>query len=289
MKICPLIEHMYCWYTNREIRFCIFVVQKMNKNIKNSSLASYLHDLGLNHEETKVFVTLVDYGQLTILELARKAEINRTRVYRLLEDLKERGFIKEIIDEHRRLIQAADLHTLEFKIYEKEAQAKRLRELFPVVASLMHSHSTQPGTKVLFYRGAAGIRQMVWNALRAQGEVVGYSYRTIYDIVGTKFADEWYEEWRERNLKMRDLFSDAYLKSKPKEKITFDGAHFKSRYIPSSILDINHQMDIYNDVVGIYNWHEGEIFGVEIYNQKVAAMHKQLFEIVWKLGKTKLP
>jgi len=28
------------------------------------------------------------------------------------------------------------LHTLEFKIYEKEAQAKRLRELFPVVASL---------------------------------------------------------------------------------------------------------------------------------------------------------
>ena len=261
----------------------------MNKNIKNSSIASYLHDLGLNDEETKVFTILVDYGQLTILELARKAEINRTRVYRLLEVLKERGFIKEIIDEHRRLIQAAELHTLEFKIYEKEAQAKRLRELFPVVASLMHSHSTQPGTKVLFYRGAAGIRQMVWNALRAQGEVVGYSYRTIYDIVGTKFADEWYEEWRERNLKMRDLFSDAYLKSKPKEKITFDGAHFKSRYIPSSILDINHQMDIYNDVVGIYNWHEGEIFGVEIYNQKVAAMHKQLFEIVWKLGETKLP
>lgn len=44
-------------------------------------------------------------------------------------------------------------------------------------------------------------------------------------------------------------------------------------------------MDIYNDVIGIYSWHEGEVFGVEIYNEKVATMHKQLFEIVWKIAK----
>ena len=38
-------------------------------------------------------------------------------------------------------------------------------------------------------------------------------------------------------------------------------------------------MDIYYDVITIYNWFEGEIFGVEIKNEKVVLMNKQLFEL----------
>ncbi|MBI5452275.1 hypothetical protein HY945_02345 [Candidatus Gottesmanbacteria bacterium] len=43
-------------------------------------------------------------------------------------------------------------------------------------------------------------------------------------------------------------------------------------------------MDIYNEIVSIYHWHEGEIFGVEIYNEKVANMQRQLFEMVWRMA-----
>lgn len=64
--------------------------------------------------------------------------------------------------------------------------------------------------------------------------------------------------------------------------------YFQSGYIPSALLNFNHQVDIYNNVVSFYNWHEGEVFRVEIYNDKIARMHKQLFEIVWKLGKTRV-
>lgn len=44
-------------------------------------------------------------------------------------------------------------------------------------------------------------------------------------------------------------------------------------------------MDIYNDVVAYSNWHRGEVFGVEIYNQQVAMFQKQMFEIIWQQGK----
>ena len=32
---------------------------------------------------------------------------------------------------------------------------------------------------------------------------------------------------------------------------------------------------------------EGEIFGVEIYNQKIADLQRQMFEIVWKIAEEK--
>ena len=33
-----------------------------------------------------------------------------------------------------------------------------------------------------------------------------------------------------------------------------------------------------------YNWYEGEVFGVEIQNEKIAAFQKQLFNIVWQMA-----
>jgi hypothetical protein len=34
-----------------------------------------------------------------------------------------------------------------------------------------------------------------------------------------------------------------------------------------------------------YNWYGREVFGIEIYNENVGRMHKQMFEMMWKLAK----
>ena len=56
-------------------------------------------------------------------------------------------------------------------------------------------------------------------------------------------------------------------------------------YLPQSILAIPHQTDIYNEVVSFYSWNEGEVWGTEIYNAKVANMQRQLFELAWEKAK----
>lgn len=256
-------------------------------------LRKFLEQLGLDLEEQRVYAAVVEHGTATVLTLARTSQINRTTTYRVLERLKSAGIIEEIVDEHKKLYRTSGAHIIEQLIRAREAEVKLLHDLLPSVSQIINSVSetAQPGTKVLFYRGVAGIKQMVWNTLRAKKEVVGYSYLTIETIVGKDYTKEWIEEFKHRGLEFRDVFSDAYVQSKKKLdlSITFDEPHFHSRYIPPEILDINHQTDVYNDIVAFYNWHEGEIFGVEIYNEKITAMHKQLFEIVWKIGQTKLP
>ncbi len=125
---------------------------------------------------------------------------------------------------------------------------------------------------------------MVWHTLRAKSEIVGFTFRDLTEAVGLKFASRWHEEFLVRGLRMRDIIGDEYLNNQKKE-FAYSREVFQSRYLPSSILSIDHQTDIYDDVVAFYNWHEGEVFGVEIQNDKVASMQRQIFEILWGMGK----
>lgn len=261
-------------------------------NTKQSiTVSRFLQNLGLTSDQTILFLTLSEHGQLTTLNLSRLSGIRRTTVYRLLIELTEKGVIEEIIDSHRKLYRAVNPDTLELLIKDQELKVKQLRETFPLLSSFLSGNKSagQPGTNVLFFRGKEGVRQQVWNTLRTRGELLGYSYHPLSELIGDYYM-KWYEEWIGRKLRMRDLYSDEYLRSKSKIRPVIDSLNIRtnfiiSRYIPSGILDINHQMDIYNDVVSLYHWHQGEVFGVEIHNQKVASMQRQLFEIVWKLGK----
>ncbi len=253
-------------------------------------LLSFLKELGLTNEEGKIYEILVKKGAQTTLELSRATEINRTRVYRLLDKLKRHGLLEEIVEENKRLVKTAPLHQLDLLIKQQELKANLLRETFPNITSFISTslETTQPGTRVIFHKGKEGIKQMIWNVLSAKKECVGYTFRRIEEVVGEKFSLQWREEFVKRGLRFRDVFSDEYLKSLKTGKETTKTEwknNFKGRYIKRSILDINHQVDIYNNVTGIYNWHEGEVFGVEIYNEKVASMQKQLFEIIWKMAK----
>ena len=257
----------------------------MNKSI----IIKFLSDLGLTQEEIKLYLILVEKGSLTILELSRIANINRTHVYRLVEIMRKKGFLEEIIEEYRQLVKAVDIHQLDFLIKEKERQSSFLREVFPQMNMLVSQQKIlqQPTTKVVFYRGIEGIKQMGWNTLQAKKEVLGFTYRRYSEIVGEKFTYKWYEEMLARKIYFREIYSDTYLKSLKTSLTISKDPRFQQRYISSKILDINHQSDIYNNVVTHYNWYEGEIFGVEIYNEKVAQMQKQIFNLVWKMAKVK--
>lgn len=257
--------------------------------MNNQTINTFLLQLGLNNDEVVLFESLVEKGSQTILQLSRNTQINRTKVYRILEEMKRCGLVEDVVDENRWLAKAIDLAQLDLLVRDAELKARALREAFPLVSHLISSsrETHQPGTRVVFHRGVDGIKQMVWNTLAAKTEVVGYTYRRLDEIVGDKFSREWHEEWIRRDLKMRDIYSDEYLKSFKKNRPeTNNLRHFESRYISSKIVNINHQMDIYEDTVAYYNWYEGEVFGVEINNKKIATMQRQLFEITWKISST---
>jgi len=252
----------------------------------NNKLKTFLIKLGLDNQESDIFASLYRLGPATVFQLAKESKINRTTLYRRIEEIQQKGLLETIVEEKRLLVKTVDFAQLENLVLQKADEAEFLQKNIPIIKSLLNSEygMVQPGTKVLFYKGQEGIRQMVWHTLRAKSEIVGFTFRDLTEAVGLKFASRWHEEFLVRGLRMRDIIGDEYLNNQKKE-FAYSREVFQSRYLPSSILSIDHQTDIYDDVVAFYNWHEGEVFGVEIQNDKVASMQRQIFEILWGMGK----
>lgn len=253
----------------------------MNK----SELKQYLIELGLEAEEASLYMALVEKGEGTPLLLSRQIGINRTRVYRLLERMATKKLIVQEVGEHTTLVSPAPIDQLQEILRIKQTGVAELSKKWSEAASTLEQASleTKSETKVRFYHGKTGIEQMVWNVLKAKGEIVGYTFRDLSHFVGEKFMDSFMEEFKRRNLRMRDIHGDEYLSSQPVDNDW--GGKIESRYLPREVLAIPHQMDIYDEVVTFYSWNEGEIWGTEIYNPKVAQMQRQLFEMAWEKAK----
>lgn len=251
----------------------------------NNKLKTFLIKLGLDNQESDIFASLYRLGPATVFELAKETKINRTTLYRRIEQMQQKGLLETVIEEKRLLVRAVDFAQLENLVLQKADDAEFLQKNISTIKSLLNSEygMVQPGTKILFYKGQEGIRQMVWHTLRAKSEILGFTFRDLTEAVGLKFAQRWHEEFLARGLRMRDIIGDEYLNNQ-KTAFAYSQEVFQSRYLTSSILSIDHQTDIYDSVVAFYNWHEGEVFGVEIYNERVASMQRQIFEILWGMG-----
>lgn len=257
-----------------------------------AELILFFKNLQLNDEETKICVSLASDGKQTYLNLSRKTGINRTTLYRICDELLKKGVVEIIVEENKQEVALTSLENLREIVQKKEKELTEIKELFPQLETILSSSDKieQTGTKVLFYRGKENIKQLFWNTLKTNKELLGYTFKDSTGIVGEEFAFKWHDEFIVRGLTMRHLYSENYeststdnaLEQLLRKKYKHYDAHFKSRFIPSNVLNITTQVDIYNDVVAYYSWHMHEVYAVEIYNQELADMQRQMFEIVWE-------
>jgi len=253
----------------------------MNKQ----ELNNYFMRLGLTSDEARLYMALIEKGEGTPLSISKTTEINRTKVYRLIEEMVKKKLIVQEIGEHTIRVSPASVEQLKEILQMKQVQIAELSKNWNDASQMLDQMTIEKKseTKVKFYHGKSGIEQMVWNVLKAKDEIVGYTFRDLSHFVGEKFMNDFVAEFRRRNLVMRDIHGDEYLSHQPIDNAW--GKNMNSRYLPSTILTIPHQTDIYDNVVSFYSWNEGEVWGTEIYNEKVATMQKQLFELAWEKAK----
>lgn len=252
-------------------------------------VSDLLTKLGFDSRVISLYITLLKNGPLTILEASRKSHIERTKLYRIIDRLREGGIIQTIPEYKRLTIKAVDPESIELMVKERSLESRILEETLQAFRQAACSLSKAlPGNNVVYYRGPEGIKQMVWRILRCDGLMRAFSYSYWDEIFGSSFSMRLNAGLRERHIRVHDLYSDEYIRYKEnwlksgRKKPAGDWSFWDSRYIPETILKINQNVDIYNDVVQYYYWHEGEIFGVQIQNQRLADLQKQIHDFLWK-------
>ena len=248
-------------------------------------MTQQLKILGLDADEAEVYLELLhkssNHTQLSFL-----TGINRTKVYRIIDNLMRRSLIAKKTDDTGTFLFATDPKNLEIMLVQKEEQIKQERsaytEMLPYLQTL--KHHDHKGFIVRTYQGIEGMKQMCWHELETKGELLSIGGQTIEDLIENKY-------WAARHRKL--TVEADYL---VREIINYDvdlptfteNDTFMKRYsyrqLPSDVVYFDEQITIYNDTVAIYSWRENKKVGVEIISHSYAMIMRNLFENYWKLG-----
>lgn len=245
-----------------------------------------LNSLNIGEEESRLYIELLEKPN-THLQLARVTGINRTKVYRLAEQLEKRGLISRRTDDRGMFLVANDPGALEIEITTEEVKLRQKRAVLDeAVPGLRTLYQDAKSPFVIHtYEGPDGLRQMQWHELQTKGELLVFGNSTIEDMVVDHY---WAEKMRSYTVELGYKTREIYNESGKSPDFTKNNDYlrlYEARRVSETELPVATPMVIYNDTVAIYQFSNEKRVGVEIVNDGFAKTMKSIFELYWKNAK----
>lgn len=249
----------------------------------NSVIKTQLQKLGLSGNEAAIFLVLLQSPK-TPIEISRLTGIARSNVYRIVDDMQDKGLIHEETTENGRLLAAANPATLELLVIEKERVAASQRAHFDQLLPILVGMTNQDKDfSIQTYRGLGGLKQMLWNELKYK-EILIFSAGSLNFGTGKQWAEKYRTEVMERGIIQRAIENTASSISTVTDLPGYS-SHFTPRYLPKEQLHIQTEISIHGDSISIYNsWTHHLQLGAEINNPFLAELMRQMFEHYWEVS-----
>lgn len=147
------------------------------------------------------------------------------------------------------------------------------------------NNQTKSDYKTKVYNGLDGIKQLLWNVLTSQTEILYYTGANRKRIFGEKWFYQYRTEFVKRGLHERGFESDrnsainlpAYFSDTP-------GYLERCKYLILENMNLDGEIYVYNDVYAYYNWNNNVYYGVEIYDKSIVTTQRVIFEQFWSLA-----
>lgn len=252
-----------------------------------NNLTSLIEPYGLTNEEAKIYLHLIQKGFASALSISRQTHMGRTKVYRILDKLIAKKLVEQKLDDLGMKFGATDPSKFNQLIIEREHAVASLKDSLPELISNLEKISWQKRekTKVLYYRGTEGLKQITYNSTHARRELLTYEVTNdMSEFLPKDFAEEMRKLFVKNKVFVKELTWNKEFK--PYTQVTDIVTKFwETRYVDPESFKMSSEALIYNDVYVMYNPFDEEPFAVEIYNADIADMQRQLFNIVWDQAK----
>lgn len=236
---------------------------------------------GLNESEALIYSRLLKEDRKSALQLSRLIQIPRTKVYRTLEKLIEKGLVIEQIDGYGTKFKAESYERLNNLLKQKREEYEEISKEAPMLFNQLAKLQSEidEDSKVLHYRGVEGLKQVTYNSTKAKDIFRIYEIDLLHTVIDQKFAEEMRIEFAKLPVQFRQLTNR--IKIDPYTNVTAHIDQWEVRHIPKEKLEIKFEIQIYNNVYCLYDYTKDDVFIVEIYNAKLAEMQKQLYDFIW--------
>lgn len=266
---------------DKQTFICYTYLMSMESSVR-LRVIKYLRHLGLSSEQALIYLYLQENGPSSVLAVSRGLRTGRTKLYPALDNM----IARQVVNIHERhygtTYEALPPENLEFLVEETERKTSQLRHgLQATVHALNVVRTSSPtNSKVIEYHGVDGLKQMNWNLTKAE------KYFKVYELTGLDkhlaphFAEKLRQTWTDKGIRSYDLTNnpDHVLST----KIEGYSELSEARYISPDTFAIEFETYVYDNVVALLSYEDGDIFGVEIYNEKLARQQEQLFNLLWE-------
>lgn len=235
---------------------------------------------GLPAKSAMAYVGLLRLGESTAQAIAHEAKLERTTVYKLLEDLEERGLVHKIARGKRLTYQAETPHKLTELVDQQKLQ---LEQLLPTLLALQGDKKQKP--TVRFYEQAAGIRSVLLESLHSKSRLRRdfASVENLVEVVGRRFLHEYIEKRVKQGIHLRSLRcgrdlrktaeKDWYLKAENADLLR------EVRYLRMNVT-FEPLISVHDHTITIIS-SKAESYALVIESKEVAQALSVLFDIAW--------
>ncbi|PIN81874.1 hypothetical protein COV11_00780 [Candidatus Woesearchaeota archaeon CG10_big_fil_rev_8_21_14_0_10_30_7] len=226
-----------------------------------------LRQLGLEEQEVKTYLALLDLGESTATKLAERTGLGRVHMYQIVNRLIEKGLASYIVKNNVKYFSASDPEILLKDIQQK---TQNLQKILPELK--MRQKRFVPETKVEIYRGREGINTIFKMVLKDEKPyyIIGGAEEacTIFELENTVFVK------RAEKLKLQ-----GKTLARKKDKF-FIGKNEEYRFIPEQLISSTTQM-LWGNKTAIFVWSE-PYYAILIDNEEITKSNLATFDYLWK-------
>ncbi len=256
--------------------------------VDSGELKDKLTIFGLNPKEVEVYLALTSHDWVTALQLSRKCSVKRTTLYRILEHMLSMGIVEEKVGDKTTLYAATAVDQFENLIHEREQKIVEMWGVLPAlkdqIGEVKHTHPFE--VSVRFYQGLRGLQYLNLKHARARDKEVLVIDSNQWDqALSRTFAEELREREVKNGVVVREITNDHSQDTSWTSNVEYLRVHYYCRVVPREIFAITQDVYIFDDVIQFSGYSRQDLVGIEIESKEYARMLKQMFEILWKVGK----
>lgn len=234
-----------------------------------------LQNLGLKGRAAEVYLACLEAGEGKAAEIAAQAQVNRTTVYGILEDLAKLGIISKSQRRGATIYCAESPRTLREKFLEK---VKQVEEILPALESVYNTPRPQP--KFRFYEGLAGIQTVYEDSLRqpAGSEILGYISADAVQVM-PRYMTDYVKRRVEKRIRLKAIYTEGDLIRQYLEK---NQAELREAVLlPKGKFEFTDEINIYQDKIAVASYGHKK-FGLLIESASMAETQKTIFRLSWE-------
>lgn len=231
-----------------------------------------LMKIGMKDEEAIIYETLLEEGELNILNLSYKTNINRPALYKILPKMIRKDLLVEVKKQKRILYAATSPNKLDNLV--KNSQ----QDLENIIANLNTEYSKKNIIpKIEVYYGEEGIKRIFMDILTTttkESEILRYS-------AVLEFKKDYRPKDFGKKLKDKKVETLIITNTQIKEKNDIKNNLYTMIKILDGYINVNNvSKTIYENKVAHIDY-ENEV-GFIMYNEKIAKMEKEIFMGLWR-------